>query len=242
MGIIGGRLIMRQTAKIFQYQQIGIRAFLIALSFIALSGCNRYFSETRQNVVDTSATPDDRPYTGPSAGDIVSDQGSSIEVIAGAKTASVISANRTLDNFVSCLGVRTPNNEARAKYQEAYGTLSVEGAPDSVTAPMAKSLMGISAEVCGQLVEAERSIASTERRIFNSVDYTSSSEALNSSQIADITRRLARSCWGRNETSDELQLIQTNVSDAFGSGSTPIATQLTYVCTGVAASFSTWEM
>jgi hypothetical protein len=63
--------------------------------------------------------------------------------------------------------------------------------------------------------------------------------------LADVTRRLARSCWGRNESPEELRLIQQSTSAAFRdaeNNAEETRNKMIFVCTAVATSFATVGM
>lgn len=157
------------------------------------------------------------------------------------KTASVLRGSRVLDSLVSCLGTGEPSNNSKAEWQKNLGTLSEEGLANTLTQPMAKSLAVVSSEVCNDLVQKERNPAS--QRIFAGIDFTGG--GVTPTQITTVTKRLARSCWGRNPTSDEIDMILNNVTQSFfGStenGQTTI-NKMVYLCTAMAASFASYEM
>ncbi len=163
--------------------------------------------------------------------------------IPNTKTASIQRASRVLDNLVSCLGTGEPSNDARDAWQNNRGTISEEGLANSMTQPMAKALVSISAEVCDDLMNQERSLDVDQRRIFLEIDFDNGGVAR--SDLGLAAKRLARSCWGRNATDDELGMIISNIDSNFSSGEDNRDTtrlKAVYLCTAMAASFSTFEM
>ena len=166
-----------------------------------------------------------------------------IAVIAEARTASVISANRVMDSMVSCLGTIEPSDATRQEYDRLKGSCSVEGSANSISQPMLAAFTILGGEACNDLINIEEQRAQGERRIFNSVDFDAGPNA-NFNAISDVVRRLSRSCWGRNETSQELRDLEIGVSQAFGNANGARNTRMSmlYLCTIMVSSFNSIEM
>jgi uncharacterized protein YbcC (UPF0753/DUF2309 family) len=163
--------------------------------------------------------------------------------IANTKTASIVRASRTLDSLVSCLGVKTPSTQAIAELNKNKGTISEEGLANSMTQPMAKSLISVSAQVCNDLINNEKPLADTERMIFKGVNFNAGK--LDSSLVTLAAKRISRSCWGRNPTQNEVDLIVSEVNSQFSTGTDNSANtvkKMIYLCTAMAASFASYEM
>lgn len=167
-----------------------------------------------------------------------------IEVLANKRTASVVRSERALSTLVSCLGTTAASSAAKQAWEDNKGSISVEGDANSITPPMLVAIAKISGEVCNDLVQKERILAADQRRIFNQIDFTQGPNAVSSLAIQNSVRRLARSCWGRNETGTENQLITASVQSAFTNttNSQQTINQMIYLCTAVASSFATFEM
>ena len=158
------------------------------------------------------------------------------------KTASVVRSSRVLDTLVSCLGTGTPNNESKAEMAKYRGTISEEGLANTLTQPMVKSLAVVSSEVCAHLVSKETG-GGASPRIFEGVDFDSGE--ISSSEMTQVTKRIARSCWGRNAKDEEISTIVDNVNQTFfGSQDNreTVINKMVYLCTAMAASFATYEM
>lgn len=166
-----------------------------------------------------------------------------IRAIPNTKTAGISSGNRVLRNMVSCLGTRTPSTRATNAYNDKVGNFAAEGWANTVTAPMMMAYAAVSAEVCLDLVTAEKALAANDRRIFGLINFGAGPSALSEAGIADTVRRLARSCWGRNETQEELTLIRDSVRSNFTSNNTADTDKsMFFVCSAMLSSLSGIEM
>ncbi len=164
-----------------------------------------------------------------------------IVAIPNTKTASVLRASRTLDSLVSCLSLVKPSTQAIAEFNKVKTSISEEGLANTMTQPMVKSFVSLSAVLCNDLVAKERALTADERKVFKSVDFTNGN--LSESQILDTAKRLARSCWGRNPETEELEQITSDIGLNFTGSSNDIQrNKLVYMCTAMTSSFSTYEM
>ena len=224
---------------------MSVKILTLSVCIMALMGCSRFQSETSRP--EESSGGFNIPSVGPPGGGNggPTAPNGSIDVLSNTRTASVVSANRALDNFVSCLGTISPSAASQAEYDASKGFLSIEGSAISVTSPMLKGLANVAGEVCNDLVQSETALTPANRRIFNQVDFSAGPTNMNASSMANVARRIARSCWGRNESSAELTDIQNNVSSAFSAvPNTPAETRnkAIYLCTAMTASFASYEM
>lgn len=159
------------------------------------------------------------------------------------KTASVIRSSRVLDSLVSCLSVVKPSDQAKREMNRNRGTISEEGLANSMTQPMAKSLVSVSAEVCNDLIQKERALSDSDRIIFRGVNFEAG--GFDSSALTTVTKRISRSCWGRNPTSAEVDSIIADIQAQFSSGTDNrqnTLNKMIYLCTAMTASFATYEM
>lgn len=166
-----------------------------------------------------------------------------IIAIPNTKTTSVVRASRVLDTLVSCLNTVKPSNAARNEWNNNKGSISEEGLANSITQPMIKSLVSISAEVCNDLINKERNMAAADRVIFQSIDFGSGT--VTAPQITAASKRLSRSCWGRNPSSQEISDIVAGVNSTFSGAQANGQTttrKMIFMCTAMASSFATYEM
>lgn len=165
--------------------------------------------------------------------------------IPNTKTASVVSSNRVLDSMVSCLGTGVPSAAAKAEFTKNAGSFSVEGRANSITAPMLSAGYIVGAEVCNDLVNQERAKVASERRFFSGVDFNRGHSQVSDVALGEAVRKISRSCWGRNETPEELSLILGSTREAFQASADTTAntrTKLVYFCSAMISSFSFLEM
>jgi hypothetical protein len=214
----------RTRKKLIQFLSYSTSFLIIT---VAYNNCGNFGSNNGGEVI--SSTSDSMN------GDIVP--------LPNTKTASVIRASRVLDNLVSCLGTVQPSTNAQREWERNRGTISEEGLANTVSQPMVKSMISIAAEVCNDLVQSERNIPADERRIFTDIDMNNG--GVGHTQLSQVTKKLARSCWGRNPTSDETNQITLDIARSFiednDNGQTT-RNKLIYLCTAMASSFATYEM
>ena len=211
----------RSTFKTLAYTA----SFLLVT--VAYNNCGNFSSDNGQIAASSSA-----PALN---GDIVP--------LPNTKTTSVIRASRVLDNLVSCLGTVEPSSTSKQEWERNRGTISEEGLANTISQPMVKSMVGIAAHVCNDLIQKEASNPPGERRIFQEVDLDNGGFGYN--QLVLVSRRLARSCWGRNPTDDEISTITRDIASSFSGDEDNRNTtrnKAIYLCTSMASSFSTYEM
>ncbi len=166
-----------------------------------------------------------------------------IVALPNTKTASVQRASRVLDNLVSCLGTGQPSDAARNVWQNNRGTISEEGLANSMAQPMAKTLVTVSSEVCEDLLDQERGANPADRKIFLESDLDAG--GLSNNALSMASKRIARSCWGRNASDDELDMIVDAVNEAFaGENDDANLTRkkMIFMCTSMTASFDAFNM
>ncbi|MCJ8276999.1 MAG: hypothetical protein HRT44_13440 [Bdellovibrionales bacterium] len=210
--------------------KITVSLTLFAVLLLAFANCSKFSSQDFVGTEGLASSPGGN-------GDIVAKPDT--------LTASVISSNRALDSLVSCLGTVEPNAAARREMDKYQGSFSVEGKANSVTAPMVSAMTTVAAEVCLDLINRERGVEANQRRIFPSIDFDSNDATVDSAQVANVVRRLSRSCWGRNETSEELDSITDAFNGAFSSGDDNrdgTRKKMLFLCTTVSASLAAYSM
>ncbi|MGE0633810.1 MAG: hypothetical protein AB7O96_15455 [Pseudobdellovibrionaceae bacterium] len=132
-----------------------------------------------------------------------------VTIDPNAPTASVVYANQALDHYMSCSGLIKASDKTLLTYENKKGAISTYGAYDSVTPPMLMAITSIVGEVCDDLIEQEK--ASGER-LFVGFDLGSNALPVDSA-IRDSITRLALSCWQRQDSSEERQILLDMVYD-----------------------------
>lgn len=203
-----------------------IALIVLGAAVIVLNGqgCGQFQSQV-QNGVGTLLLNSTPPET--------------VKVIPNTKTLSMSYARQIVDSMVSCTGLRQATDGINNAYEERKGSLSEYGYALEVSAPMLMAAVTVAGEVCNELIERE--MPSNQRRIFNRIDFSRSPSSLSDDAIGETVRRLARSCWARNETADELNIILSEMKGAFANESQSKEAML-MICTSVLSSLSGLEM
>lgn len=153
-------------------------------------------------------------------------------VLNNAATASTVYGSQVLENMASCtnlghlgLSRRTMDeNAARSPSFSQYGYVG------DVTSAMMMGVTALAVEVCNDLANKERDIASTNRLIFNDFNFATD---VSNSDIDNALTRMARSCWGRNPTDEERAIVREEV---LALGTNDARYKAIAVCTSVLAS------
>ncbi|MBX7231879.1 MAG: hypothetical protein K1X29_07310 [Bdellovibrionales bacterium] len=168
--------------------------------------------------------------------------GSSIDIFPNASTVSLIYNKQLVDNLVSCTGLGLASTQTLAEWSKRQSSFSEYGYATDVTAPMLMAIAAVSGEICNDLVSTESVLPQEKRRIFNAINFSSGSATWVSQNVAETVRRITRSCWARNETSEELGIIQEEVATGLSGVSSSDLQQTKnialMVCTGILSSLS----
>ena len=122
----------------------------------------------------------------------------------------MVYGKQILDHYSSCLGSGKNSDRAIAMYQSKAGTISETGAVTTLTAPMLMAATSIAGEVCKDLIISEK-VAS---RIFIGVNLDGTTLP-DQDSLQDAMRRIARSCWSRDEDAKEGEIIMSAINSAF---------------------------
>lgn len=140
--------------------------------------------------------------------------------IEGAKTTSLVKADDLLESLVSCVAYVYPDDpvnpddgfnqskisqSTRDVFNQRYSSLSKEGYVGDVNSAMMMGVSAIAVEFCNDVVNFEASLPLLNRVFFNSVDL--SAQAMSTAQISNALRTVALSCWGRDATQNEINIV-----------------------------------
>ncbi len=147
------------------------------------------------------------------------------------KTVAIDSSETVLTSMLHLAGVSTPSTTTLNTYAAQATKIPETGKVDQVTAPMWVALTTVSSEVCSDLLNQETA-ANAQRAIFANVDFSRGPASVTPAIQADVIRRMARSFWSRNETTQEKIMIESGVTEAFGGSSTAGDTrnQMLFTC------------
>ena len=164
------------------------------------------------------------------------------EAVPGEKTVSVIPANRVLASMESCLGVSASTatltsflgNGTNGKRE----SLSTEGLSHTVNSSAMMALAQVGAEICQDLVAAERAKAAAERTYFAEIDFSKGPSMQTEKAIVSATQSIARNCWAREAEANELAMIIDTYADIYSEQTTAALTQnaMMSLCTSLIAS------
>lgn len=159
-----------------------------------------------------------------------------------ATTISLLYNKQILDNLVICTGIGTPSVATVDEWERRQSSFSEYGYATDVTAPMLMAIAAVSGEICNDLLAVETALPAASRRVFNAVDFGGGPSGFGAAQTADVARRLARSCWARDEAPDELTILQEEMESAKAginmSSSAQTRNLALFLCTGMLASLS----
>jgi len=174
---------------------------------------------------------------------LVTDGNGDLTIVPGQKTTSIVYSNQILRNMASVTGVSIEaGGDAEQYWRDKFDVFSEDGSATSVTGPMLLSISGLAAEVCDNLIGQEQLITNVaDRRFFPSINFAGDSSDLDAVKISDVVRRMARSFWGRNETSSELSMIVSGANSGLANNGNTSAWML-YVCTGMLSSLDAIQL
>jgi hypothetical protein len=147
-------------------------------------------------------------------------------------TVSLVYSKQILSHFSSCLGSGAPSDRTLAMFDKKKGAISDTGSVTTLTSPMLVASSSIVGELCKDLINAE----AVRPRIFVGFNFTAASLP-GQTVIKDSMRRIARSCWGRDEDPVESEIIVNSVNTAFSAGGANAAHDAAlFMCTGMLSS------
>lgn len=207
-------------------KRIAIFSFVMIVVGATLSignGCSKQYLSKGVAALDSASGGGVLPAGSP---------GSDIEVLPGARTASLVYSKQVLDQLSSCTGLAVPSDKTIAMYQQKQGAISTYGYVNTVTSPMMMAVTSIAGEVCNDLIAQE----GKESRLFVGYNFTDSILP-NSAQLSDSISRIALSCWQRRENDTERSMILNMVNSSVGAAE-PMAGQKSalMVCTAMLSS------
>lgn len=129
-------------------------------------------------------------------------------VVSGKRTVSTAYYEQALANMQSMAEVQELSQQTINIFNSKLGSFSDYGSALSINAPMMQAFTSVGAEVCGDLISQELRMPP---RFLASIAPTA---AFNESNVPTLVRRFSRAFWQRNETPEELALLQTQVLSA----------------------------
>lgn len=224
----------KQKANVVE--MLGVMSALLIVTVVLGHGCSQMKSINGSNQASGGGSVPLGTTGGTGAG-------SGFTPKVNSPTVSMVYNKMILDNMVTCSGIGRPSLRTQEEWKNRQSSFSEFGYATDVTAPMMMALTAVAGEVCNDLLNIETKVPAGSRRIFNSVNFDGSPAAI-ATGLNDVVRRLARSCWGRNEEADELEIISEEFTQALGaaaagdSQSKRTRDMALFVCTGVMSSLN----
>ena len=176
--------------------------FIVGATLSIGNGCSKQYLSKSGSIIDAASSV--LPAS--------SAPGSDVEVLPGARTASLVYSKQVLDQLSSCAGLASPSDKTIAMYQTKQGAISTYGYVNTVTSPMMMAVTSIAGEICNDLVAQE---VTNGPRLF--VGYNFRDAVLpNSTQLSDSISRIALSCWQRRENESEKQVLLDMITSSVG--------------------------
>lgn len=159
-----------------------------------------------------------------------------IDVIPGAKTASLVGATNVVQHLATCTGLEAVSQATLSVYNTKVGSVSTYGAVNSVTPPMMMAVHSIAGEVCNDVVDQELAKGT---RIFAGWNLNAS-VLPSDSALSLAAQNIALSCWKDYEISnEERDVIVSAAVQSIGSGEANAARKAAVViCTSMLASLN----
>lgn len=186
-------------------KRMAIFAVILVVGGATLSignGCSQQYSN--RGSTDVGSTDNNTSGTGGNNSDV--------EVIPGARTVSLVYSKQVLDQLSSCTGLAMPSDKTTATYQQKQGAISMYGYVNTVTSPMMMAVTSIAGEICNDLINQE---VANGPRLFVGYNFTAASLPT-PAQLGDSVSRIALSCWQRNETAEERQVLLDMINSSVG--------------------------
>jgi hypothetical protein len=122
---------------------------------------------------------------------------------------ALLSAEQTLSSMMKVTNIMTASAALKNEYNIRYGALAAGNDFSMVNGPLMLGSTSLAGEVCNSLLKQEKAITeATARSFFGSINFASGVSSLTDSDFNATVRGMARSFWGRNETTEELTLLQ----------------------------------
>lgn len=157
------------------------------------------------------------------------------QTVPGTIAVSIEYGNNVLANMQSCLGLSNTDLSQQTLDENAarLPSFSQAGYVGDLNSAMMMGIAAVAIDACSDLANKEATESAANRNYFTQVDFTQSS--LTTAAIDDSVNRLARECWQRTPTSEELQIIESGTQ---AMGSIGAQYQAINVCASVLASLA----
>ncbi len=210
---------------------------MAAVMIVGFQNCSPGMMETKGSSV---ADPNDNPAP--------------LDITQDTKPITIVYSENLLISMQQMAGVTSIPAAKITRFQSAKTKITETGKVDSVNAPMMSAIANTAADVCDELIMRERTLAAGDRRFFGQIDFANIQGSAAITEVAkdDVIRRMARSFWGRNESSAERMLIKRLLDEAMAEGrpasftattaATDTANAMLFTCTSMMSSLDAIKM
>lgn len=130
------------------------------------------------------------------------------------------------------------------EYNRRVGAFAIITDMKALSSPMMIGLTSLAGEICNQVIVKE-SAAGATRFLFTGVDFTkpaSNIASVPNATFDTVVRGLARNFWGRNETVEELGIIQASKGEFLAANaSATTASLMVYTCAAMLSSVDSFS-
>lgn len=131
---------------------------------------------------------------------------------------ALLSAEQTLTSMMKVANVSTASPAIVTEYNSRYGSLAAGNDLSMVNGPLMLGSTSLAGEVCNSLLTQEKAITDvTQRNFFGSINFAAGISSVTDANFEAAVRGMARSFWGRNENTAELDMLKqykTEFNDA----------------------------
>lgn len=138
---------------------------------------------------------------------------------------ALLSAEQTLASMLKVTNVATVTPAIRNEYNLRYGGLAAGTELGLANAPLMLGSTSLAGAVCGAMIAQEVALEASTRPFFSSINFATGIKTISDASFYSSVRGMARSFWGRNETSAELMLLSQYKSEFLAALDTNAANQ-----------------
>lgn len=171
---------------------------LAIASMLSFNNCGRYGA--------MSEGTDESASLGSSGGDLPSQEETNSQKLG--IPVALLSAEQTLASMLRVTNVTTASTQVLTEYSGRYGALAAGNDLSMVNGPLMLGSTSLAGEVCNSLLTQEKAAADGARNFFNGINFAAGVSTLTDASYNTAIRGMARSFWGRNESADELVMMQ----------------------------------
>ncbi|WP_413291046.1 hypothetical protein [Bdellovibrio sp. HCB337] len=138
---------------------------------------------------------------------------------------ALLSAEQTLVSMMKVTNTTVASNALLTEYSGRYGALAAGNDLSMMNGPLMLGSTSLAGEVCNSLLTQEKALADGSRNFFNGINFTTGVASVSDVAYNTAIRGMARSFWGRLETTEEQALMATFKTDFINALAANVRTQ-----------------